>query len=262
MKSTPSLSNYNRFAVLSVDCTPEIDRLVEQVKDVPNPGLTRQFCPHWECRLPLRLVIASTEDEPRSLKLKVSIETTNTAEVRSVNSLVDSGATGNFIDREYVRSHHLTTRRLSKPVPVFNVDGTPNEAGSITEVVDLVLRYRNHSERTLFAVTGIGKQHLILRHTWLRKHNPEINWASGEVKMSCCSVRCLVFKGPVVWTGKRPETGPNRTDLDPTAVAVAPPFRMDEPPATGPVKTGCNHLEILLQNTFKMHLKTLKMIKI
>ena len=38
----------------------------------------------------------------------------------------------------------------------------------------------------------------------------------------------VVFKGPVVWTGKRPETGPNRTDLDRTAVAVAPPFRMDE----------------------------------
>ena len=72
----------------------------------------------------------------------------------------------------------------------------------------------------------------------------------------------LVFKGPVAWTGKRPETGPNRTDLDRTAVAVAPPFRMDEPPATGPVKTGCNRLEILLQNTFKTHLKTLKMIKI
>jgi hypothetical protein len=63
-------------------------------------------------------------------------------------------------------------------VPVFNVDGTPNDSGSITEVVDLVLRYKNHSERTLFAVTSIGKQHLILGHSWLRKHNPEIDWIS------------------------------------------------------------------------------------
>ena len=37
----------------------------------------------------------------------------------------------------------------------------------------------------------------------------------------------LVFKGPVAWTGKRPETGPNQT-----AVAVALPFWMDEPLAT------------------------------
>ena len=98
MKSTPSSSVYNLFAVLSVDSTPEIDEPVEQVKDVPNPELIRQFCPHWERRLPLRLVIASTEDEPRSLKLKVSIETTDTVEVKSINSLVDFGATGNFID--------------------------------------------------------------------------------------------------------------------------------------------------------------------
>ena len=73
---------------------------------------------------------------------------------------------------------------------MFNVDGTPNDASSITEVVDLILRYWNHSERTLFTVTSIGKQHLILGHSWLRKHNPEIDWASGEVKMSRCSVRC------------------------------------------------------------------------
>jgi len=190
VKSTPSLSTYNRFAVLSVDSIPEIDESVEQIKDVPKMEPVRHFRPRWERSLPARLVISSTEEEPRSLKLKVSIETTDTAEVKSVNSLVDSGATGNFIDRDYVRTHRLTTRKLSKPVPVFNVDGTPNEAGSITEVVDLVLRYQNHAERTLFAVTGIGKQHLILGHSWLRKHNPEIDWISGEVKMSRCSTRC------------------------------------------------------------------------
>ena len=112
------------------------------------------------------------------------------AEVKSVNSLVDSGATGNFIDREYVRTHRLTTQKLSKPISVFNVDGTLNDSGSITEVADLILRYQNYSERTLFAVTSIGKQHLILGHSWLRKHNPEIDWTTGEVKMSRCSARC------------------------------------------------------------------------
>ena len=91
MKSTPSSSAYNQFSVLSVDDIPEIDEPVEKAKDVPNPEPVRQFRPRWERKLPQRLVIASTEDEPRSLKLKVSIETTDTAEVKSVNSLVDSG---------------------------------------------------------------------------------------------------------------------------------------------------------------------------
>ena len=61
---------------------------------------------------------------------------------------------------------------------MFNVDGTPNEAGSITEIVDLILRFEDHMERTSFAVTGLGKQDLILGFTWLEEHNPEIDWQS------------------------------------------------------------------------------------
>jgi len=121
-----------------------------------------------------------------SLKLKVELETTNTGEVKSICSFIDSGATREFIDHHYAKSNWLHTWKLSKPIPVYNVDGTLNEAGSITEVVDLILRYWNHLEWTLFAVTGLGKQKLILGHSWLWKHNPEIDWVTREVKMSRC----------------------------------------------------------------------------
>ena len=70
--------------------------------------------------------------------------------------------------------------------PVYNVDGTPNEVSSITEVVNLILCYKNHSERTTFAVSSLGKQKLILGHSWLWKHNPGIDWITREVKMSRC----------------------------------------------------------------------------
>jgi len=146
--------------------------------------------PKWEWQLPSKLVIASAEDGSTSLKLKVELETTDTGEVKSVNSFVDSRATGEFIDCHYAKSNWLHTWKLSEPIPVYNVDGTLNKAGSITEVVDLILRYWNHLERTLFAVTGLGKQKLILGHSWLQKHNPEIDWVTGEVKMSRCPAQC------------------------------------------------------------------------
>jgi hypothetical protein len=73
---------------------------------------------------------------------------------------------------------------------VYNVDGSPNEAGSISEVWEAVLQYRNHIERVTFTITGLGKQDIILGLTWLRKHNPEVDWASGEVKMSRCPEHC------------------------------------------------------------------------
>jgi hypothetical protein len=58
---------------------------------------------------------------------------------------------------------------------VYNVDWSPNEAGSITEVVDVVLRYHDHSERAVFTVTNLGRQDIILGLTWLREHNPEVD---------------------------------------------------------------------------------------
>lgn len=44
-------------------------------------------------------------------------------------ALVDSGATTNFIDKEYVEKHHLVTNKLATPYDVKNADGTLNVAG-------------------------------------------------------------------------------------------------------------------------------------
>jgi hypothetical protein len=77
------------------------------------------------------------------------------------------------------------------PISVYNVDGTANEAGAITEIADVILDYKGHAERTQFAVTSLGKQNMILGFTWLREHNPEIDWQTKEVRMSRCPPQCL-----------------------------------------------------------------------
>ena len=65
-----------------------------------------------------------------------------------------------------------------------------NEAGSIHEVVDVLITYHNHSERILLAVTHLGKQSMILGFTWLDKHNPEIDFRAQTVKMTWCLPCC------------------------------------------------------------------------
>ena len=87
-------------------------------------------------------------------------------------ALVDCGATGQFIDQDYVWKHRLSTQKLTRPIPVFNVDGTRKEAGSIKEVVNAILRFEEHTEQTTFAVTSLGSQAVILGFTWLEEHNP------------------------------------------------------------------------------------------
>jgi len=120
----------------------------------------------------------------------VEIGTTNTSELHSVKALLDSGATGSFIDRDFVQLEGINTQTLSCNIPVFNVDGSPNEAGQISEVIDVLLHYKTHSERMLLAVSRLGKQSLILGYNWLKDHNPKIDWEKGEVEMTRCPLRC------------------------------------------------------------------------
>jgi predicted aspartyl protease len=125
-----------------------------------------------------------------SLAVDVEIESTDTAVKRCTQALIDCGATGCFIDIEWAKLNNIPTRPLTNPIPVYNVDGTANDAGAITDIADVILRYETHSERTQFAVTHLGKQSLILGYNWLHNHNPEINWQTKDVKMSRCPLQC------------------------------------------------------------------------
>jgi len=142
--------------------------------------------PKWERRLPKLFSISTLDVRGTSLLLPVEIRTTDTSKLHSVEALLDSGVTGSLINRDFVRSKGMNTWTLSHNIPVFNVDGSPNEAGQISEVVDVVLRYKTHSERILLAVSGLGKQSLILGYNWLKDHNPKIDWEKEEVEMTRC----------------------------------------------------------------------------
>jgi len=84
----------------------------------------------------------------------------------------------------------MNTQTLSYNILVFNVNGSPNEAGQISKVVDVVFCYKTHSERMLLVISGLGKQSLILGYDWLKNHNPKIDWEKREVEMTCCSLQC------------------------------------------------------------------------
>jgi len=164
----------------------------ELVDALPSiPLISAPLCkPKWEKRLPKLLSISTLDARGTSLLLPVEIRTTDTSELYFVEALLDCGATGSLIDRDFVRSKGMNTRTLSHNIPVFNVDGSPNEAGQISEVVDVVLCYKTHSKRMLLAVSGLGKQNLILGYDWLKDHNPKIDWEKGEVEMTRCPLCC------------------------------------------------------------------------
>ena len=103
----PSSSAYNWFSVLHVDSIPEIKEPVESppvIPDPPAPSCKRK--PNWEKHILDHLVIDTLDEKEgrrRSLTLKIELQTMDMAETKSMTALLDSRATGMFIDWEYVK---------------------------------------------------------------------------------------------------------------------------------------------------------------
>ena len=225
MNSTPLLPVYNHFECLAIENEPPLSKpLLVDAQVVPTPPLNppHRRKPRWERRLPRPYVIAAT-DGPNSLSLKVELQTTDTAYVVGVMALLDCGATGSFIDTDFVTKHRLMVRQLVQPIPVYNVDGSSNEAGAITAVVDVILQYRDHSERTPLAVTNLGHQNVILGYSWLREHNPEVNWQTQEVKLSRCPAKCQTCRRELHATKLQLRRATQR--LDACRAGFPPPFQ-------------------------------------
>jgi hypothetical protein len=92
-----------------------------------------------------------------SLVVKVEIESMDTAVRRCTQALIDCSATGCFIVIEWAKLNNIPTCPLTKLIPVYNVNGTANDAGVITDIANIVLHYKNHSECTQLVVMCLGK---------------------------------------------------------------------------------------------------------
>jgi hypothetical protein len=99
----------------------------------------------------------------------------------SVMALLDREATGLYMDCELAKSLHLNIQTLSNPIPVYNIDKTPNEGGPIRKVVTLRMKIKDHVELATFAITNTGHDHVILSYSWLHCHNPTVDWKTGKL---------------------------------------------------------------------------------
>jgi len=183
-------SPVNKFTVLTIEDPNTIDsELVDTLPLLPlSPALLHK--PKWERRLPKLFSISALNAQETSLLLPVEIRTMDTNKLYSVKALLDSRATGSFINRDFVHSKGMNTQIFLCNILVFNVDGSPNKAEQISEVIDILLYYKTYSERMLLAISRLGKQSLILGYNWLKDHNPKIDWEKGEVEMTCCPLQC------------------------------------------------------------------------
>jgi len=73
---------------------------------------------------------------------------------------------------------------------VRNMDGFLNKKRPIEHMVEVNIYYQGHRERMEIDIIRRQKWIVILGMPWLAYHNPEIDWRTGEVKMTRCPKEC------------------------------------------------------------------------
>jgi len=122
----------------------------------------------------------------REVWLNIGVEKIDTHEGIMIKVLLDSGIMGMFMDRQMVARHGFKLQKLERPIAVKNVDGTNNSGGAITHQVKYNVFYKGYVKRIRMNVCDLRKTKVVLGIPWLAAHNPEINWETGEVKMTRC----------------------------------------------------------------------------
>ena len=94
------------------------------------------------------------------MKIPVSFRTSCAMADKRI--LVDSGATDNFIDPRLLKRLQLGRRKLDRPRKIWNIDGTNNKAGLLTDYVELEVRTGKETANMEFLVTDLGMEDMIL----------------------------------------------------------------------------------------------------
>jgi len=120
----------------------------------------------------------------REVWLNIGVEKIDIHKGVMIKVLLDSNTIEMFMDKQIVARHGFKLQKLERPIAVRNIDGTNNSRGAITYQVKCNVFYKDHMERMRMNVCDLGKTEVILGMLWLAAHNPEINWETGEVKMT------------------------------------------------------------------------------
>ena len=88
---------------------------------------------------------------------------------------MDSSASSQFIDVDYMGRMNLEMTLKPECQDLILADGKPSPIGKITYTCTLKLTINQHKENLTFQVTKLAGWELIVRKPWLQKHNPLID---------------------------------------------------------------------------------------
>ena len=126
----------------------------------------------------------------REVTVKIGLKQEEEEERVVTEALLDSGVMGLVMNEKFAKKYRFRRTKLERLVYVRNVNGILNYVGPIVDTVEVEIFFKGHKERMSIDVIGGQKWSVILGMPWLRHYNPEIDWKTGEVKMTRCPDEC------------------------------------------------------------------------
>jgi len=180
-KEEPTLVSSNKFEILKVRVMQKGEGSGKEVMKDRREILREEKAKRGMERKEKR------EKVLREVMVKIGLKQEEEEEGVVTEALLDSGATGLVMSEKFVRRHKFKRTKLERPVYMRNVDGMLNYVRPIVDMVEVKIFFKGHKERTSIDVIEGQRWSVILGMPWLRRHNPEIDWKTGEVKMTRCS---------------------------------------------------------------------------
>jgi hypothetical protein len=97
-----------------------------------------------------------------------------------VDAMIDSGATGLFIDKEFAKKIGLKLWKKPRPIKLTLFGGS--KAQDITHQAFADLNIRGFTQKLKFEVTTLSHFAIVLGLPWLREYNPNIDWKNEVIE--------------------------------------------------------------------------------
>uniref|UniRef100_A0A8C5QDM6 CCHC-type domain-containing protein n=1 Tax=Leptobrachium leishanense TaxID=445787 RepID=A0A8C5QDM6_9ANUR len=151
-------------------------------------------------RTPTSQVIGSlyasfVDNEKKKTRILVPISLTWEGVHLETEAFLDSGASGNFMDRVFASKNLMPLVLKERPLMVEAIDGKPLSCPHIThDTIEVCMKTGVlHRETIRFQIIDSPSCPVVLGFPWLTEHNPVIDWVQRDIKCwgPSCQLKCM-----------------------------------------------------------------------
>src|SRR5271168_4317646 len=117
------------------------------------------------------------------VSIPIVLKTIRENETIETKVLLDTGAEGLFMDKNYAEKHDIFLQKLPNPITPSNIDRTLKHAGQITHFTWIQAKIGKRKLLEKLWITNLGSSDVIFGFPWFKENNPQIVWKTGKVQL-------------------------------------------------------------------------------